>query len=134
MRDYAELVGLVEWVKIVGCNREIWVRGRIDTGASRTAVDEWLGSKVGLGPGVGTAKVRSSLSKTSTRQLTTCTLEVAGSKFTIPIAISDRSNMRYPVLIGRDILRAGNFLIDPKKKIKKHPPSSEKNSTPGVPK
>jgi hypothetical protein len=45
-------------------------------------------------------------------------VEVSGEQFALPVSVNDRSDMRYPVLIGMDILRSGRFLIDPAKKVR----------------
>jgi hypothetical protein len=50
-----------------------------------------------------------------TRPLVRGIVEVAGVRFSLPIMVNDRSDMRYPVLIGMDILKSGRFLIDPTK-------------------
>jgi len=51
------------------------------------------------------------------RPLVRAMVEVAGVRFGMPVSVNDRSEMRYPVLIGMDILRSGRFLIDPTKMI-----------------
>ena len=111
------LIGPVEYVKVIGHHGEARVKGKIDTGASRTSVDVWLAANIGLGPTVDVAKVKSALaSQVRTRPLVRGAVEVGGIRFTLPVTVNDRSVMRYPVLIGMDILRSGRFLIDPTKK------------------
>jgi len=111
------LIGPVEYVKVIGHHGEARVKGKIDTGASRTSVDVWLAANIGLGPTVDVAKVKSALaSQVRTRPLVRGVVEVGGIRFTLPVTVNDRSVMRYPVLIGMDILRSGRFLIDPTKK------------------
>ena len=111
------LIGPVEYVKVIGHHGEARVKGKIDTGASRTSVDVWLAANIGLGPTVDVAKVKSALaSQVRTRPLVRGVVEVGGIKFALPVTVNDRSVMRYPVLIGMDILRSGSFLIDPTKK------------------
>jgi hypothetical protein len=34
-------------------------------------------------------------------------------RFTLRVSVEDRSKMKYPVLIGRDLLQESNFIIDP---------------------
>jgi len=111
------LIGPVEYVKVIGHHGEARVKGKIDTGASRTSVDVWLAANIGLGPTVDVAKVKSALaSQVRTRPLVRGEVEVGGVRFALPVTVNDRSDMRYPVLIGMDILRSGRFLIDPTKK------------------
>ena len=50
--------------------------------------------------------------------LTVC---LGGQKIVGRFNLADRENFLYPVLIGRNILKSGNFLIDPSKKFTSHP-------------
>jgi len=112
------VVGPIEYVKIIGHNGEARVKGKIDTGATRTSVDVWLAANIGLGPTVSVARVKSALvDEVRSRPLVRAIVEIDGKKFALPVSVDDRSDMRYPVLIGMDILRLGRFLIDPSKKI-----------------
>ena len=112
------IIGPIEYVKVIGHNGEARVKGKIDTGASRTSVDVWLAANIGLGPTGDVAKVKSALAtQVRTRPLVRGVVEVGGVKFALHVTVNDRSVMRYPVLIGMDILRSGRFLIDPTKKI-----------------
>ena len=123
------LIGRVEYVKVIGHHGEARVKGKIDTGASRTSVDVWLAANIGLGPTVDVAKVKSALaSQIRTRPLVRGVVEVGGIKFALPVTVNDRSVMRYPVLIGMDILRSGRFLIDPTKKASRYRGSSRTTS------
>lgn len=113
-----KVVGAIEYVKVIGHNGEARVKGKIDTGATRTSVDVWLAANIGLGPTVSVAKVKSALvDEVRSRPLVRAIVEIDGEKFALPVSVDDRSDMRYPVLIGMDILRLGHFLIDPSKKI-----------------
>ena len=124
------VIGPIEYVKVVGHHGEARVKGKVDTGASRTSVDVWLAANIGLGPTVDVAKVKSAfLDEVRTRPLVRGTVEIAGVRFPIAVTVNDRSDMRYPVLIGMDILRSGRFLIDPTKKPPKYaPPKSTSKS------
>lgn len=108
------LIGPIEYVKVIGHHGEVQVKGKIDTGASRTSVDVWLAATIGLGPTVDVAKVKSALWENArTRPVVRAGIELGGLKFAIPVTVNDRSVMKYPVLIGMDILKSGRFLIDP---------------------
>jgi hypothetical protein len=122
------VIGPVEYVKVVGHNGEARVKGKIDTGATRTSVDVWLAANIGLGPTVDVAKVKSALDEVRSRPLVRGIVEVAGEEFALAVSVDDRSDMRYPVLIGMDILRLGRFLIDPTKKT----PASYKGAKKGI--
>lgn len=115
------IIGPIEYVKVIGHHGEARVKGKVDTGATRTSVDVWLAANIGLGPTVDVAKVRSSLvDEARSRPLVRAVVEIAGEKFALPVSVNDRSDMKYPVLIGMDILESGRFLIDPVKKVKKY--------------
>jgi len=111
------IIGPIEYVKVIGHHGEARVKGKVDTGASRTSVDVWLAANIGLGPTVDVAKLKSAfLDRVRTRPLVRGIVEIAGERFALPVTVNDRSDMRYPVLIGMDILKSGRFLIDPRKK------------------
>jgi len=115
------IIGPIEYVKVTGHHGEAHVKGKVDTGATRTSVDVWLAANIGLGPTVDVTRVRSSLvEEARSRPLVRAVVEVAGEKFPLPVSVDDRSDMKYPVLIGMDILGSGRFLIDPVKKVQKY--------------
>jgi len=121
------VIGPIEYVKVIGHHGEARVKGKVDTGASRTSVDVWLAANIGLGPTVDVAKVKSSfLDEVRTRPLVRGIVEIAGVRFPLAVTVNDRSDMRYPVLIGMDILKSGRFLIDPTKKAPKYGIKREK--------
>lgn len=101
-------IGLVEKVRING--RE--VLGRIDTGASISSVDAALAEELSLGPVVRTRSIRSA-NGTEERPVVQATFTLAGMTVSGLCSITDRSHMRYRVLVGRNMLKA--FLIDPLK-------------------
>lgn len=112
------IIGPIEFVKVTGHHGEARVKGKVDTGSTRTSVDVWLAANIGLGPTVDVAKVKSALlDEVRSRPLVRAIVEIGGEQFALPVSVNDRSDMRYPVLVGMDILRLGRFLIDPAKKI-----------------
>lgn len=46
---------------------------------------------------------------------------IAGKRVEARVNLADRSHFLYPVLIGRNVLKAGDFLIDPAKKFTHKP-------------
>lgn len=70
-----------------------------------------------LGPFSGNVidevKVKSSNSRISRRKVIELEVLVGGKKLSARFTLFDRSKMTYRVLLGRDILQAGNFLIRP---------------------
>lgn len=104
-------------MKVIGNHGEARVKGKIDTGATRTSVDVWLAANIGLGPTVDVARVKSALDEVRSRPLVRAVVEIAGERFNLPVSVNDRSDMRYPVLVGMDILSLERFVIDPTKKM-----------------
>lgn len=115
--DELHVIGFTEPVLCTSKTKQIQVRARIDTGASKSSIDEQLAKELGLGPVLGEKKIRNAHGSSS-RKFVDVTIELAGRKFTEHFTIADRSSMRFPVLIGRNILRKG-FLINPKRKARK---------------
>ncbi len=104
---------------IAGPQREESVKAKVDTGADRTTVSRELARRLGLRSTGSKITVKVSAgSKTEERPLVRGRLTLKGKTFTLRVGVADRSQMRYPVIIGRDILRSGEFLIDPSRKGK----------------
>ncbi len=103
------ILGLVEKVKING--KEI--AARIDTGARRCSIDKNLAKELKLGPIIGNHKYRSAHGR-SIRQVVLKEIELKGKKLLVKINLSDRKEMKYDFLVGREALKKG-FLIDPNK-------------------
>lgn len=106
------VVGLLEKVKLNGHgnNKEIII-ARIDTGATNSAINLQLASKLKLGP-VIESKIVKSTHGTKLRPVIETEIEICGRKIKEKFTLADRSHMKYQVLIGQNILKQG-FLIDP---------------------
>ena len=101
---------------VLGYTTRIGIHGRggteraiakSDTGARRTSIDTDLAGRIGAGPMVGTTEVRSgTVGGTETRPLVDVDVRLNGSWRTVTASITDRSEMTYPVLLGRDVLEA----------------------------
>ncbi|NQV08813.1 ATP-dependent zinc protease [Candidatus Woesearchaeota archaeon] len=110
-----KIIGLVEDVIIFGNNnKEKTFPGRIDTGAEKSSIDTKIASELNLGPVLRTKKIKSAHG-TTLRPIVEVEVELAGEKMKALFSVVDRSHMKYPVLIGQNILTNG-FLIDPSKK------------------
>ena len=108
------VIGVIERVIVRGKAAEVKVLAKIDTGASRTTVDTLIAARAGLGPVLGNVRIRQSISKhPETRPLVEAALVIAGEEFDVAAAIADRSEMKYHVIVGMDILTKARFLIDP---------------------
>jgi hypothetical protein len=59
--------------------------------------------------------VRSSNGQSSTRYFIQTNIMICGKEYPIVLSLADRSEMKWPVLIGRKFLRANNFLVDARK-------------------
>ena len=101
------ILGLTERIIIITPEgREEKVTARIDTGATGSSMDIHLA-----------ANLRLSLMSSGVKRRPTIHAKVKLESQTIDeeFTITDRSHMTYPVLIGQNILKKGNFLIDPHK-------------------
>ncbi len=107
------IVGFIEKVKLNGSDSEEEILARIDTGATNSSIDLKLASKLKLGP-VIQSKLIKSANGTRLRPVIESEVEICGHRIKTKFTLADRSHMRYPVLIGQNILKQG-FLIDPNK-------------------
>lgn len=113
------VVRLVEKITVRGPGGEERVRAKIDTGADRTTVDKVLAEQLRLGPALSRITIRASAAgQRVERPVVNATITIAGKTYELKVGIADRSQMRYRVIIGRDILRSGDFLIDPSRRKK----------------
>ncbi len=100
--------------KIIGITKKIKVGNEIvvakfDTGASQTSIDRKLAKKIGFNE---TGKIKVGNAVDSQKRVTgPVEITIKGKKFNIIASISERSHMKIPVLIGRDIIKS-NFIID----------------------
>jgi hypothetical protein len=105
---------VIEPVIVRGKGGEVRVQAKVDTGASRTTVDTDIAARAGLGPVLGTVRIRQSISKNpESRPLVEAVLVIGGVEFDVAAAIADRTEMKYHEIVGMDILGQGRFLIDP---------------------
>lgn len=101
------VLGYTTRIRINGRDGAEQAVAKSDTGAKRTSIDTDLAGRIGVGPLVGTTQVRSGTgSKTETRPLVDVNLCLNGRWRTVTASITDRSEMTYPVLLGRDVLEA----------------------------
>jgi len=107
------IVGATELVSIHGNGKLKRVRARIDTGASRSSVDKEFAKNLKTSKTNRKILIKSA-SGNSMRPLIKLEIELAGKKLSALFTVANRSHLKYPVLIGRNILKRG-FLIDPSK-------------------
>jgi hypothetical protein len=110
-----DILGLTEEVTILGLNgNEEKVVARIDTGATASSLDLALAEKLDLDHSTRT-KIVKSASGIKKRPIITIKVKIHGQEIETYFTLADRSHMTYPVLIGQNILKKGNFLVDPNK-------------------
>jgi len=101
------ILGYTPRIRINGRDGAEQAVAKSDTGAKRTSIDTNLAGRIGAGPLVGTTDVRSGTGNdTETRPLVDIDLCLNGRWRTVTASITDRSEMTYPVLLGRDVLEA----------------------------
>ena len=83
---------------------------RIDTGATKNSICKSIVADLSLGPPVDTVEVKSS-NGISVRDIIIVDLELAGVMSQTMFNVSNRVHMKYPILIGRNLLKKG-FLVD----------------------
>ena len=115
MAEKRVTLGLVEKVVLIGENgpsKEI--AGRIDTGATVSSIDLNLADKMNLRR-IDKFKIVKSASGIEKRPLVIAKIKVGGQIIEEKFNLADRSHMTYQVLIGQNILKKGDFLVDPRK-------------------
>ncbi|MEF8894358.1 putative ATP-dependent zinc protease [Halodesulfurarchaeum sp.] len=101
------VLGYTSRIRINGRDGAEQAVAKSDTGAKRTSIDTDLAGRIGAGPLVDTTEVRSGTgTETETRPLVDVDLRLNGRWRTVTASITDRSEMTYPVLLGRDVLEA----------------------------
>ena len=111
------VIGLSELVTIQKGRKSKEVTARIDTGATKGSIDMAIVEELGLGPIKGEKTVRNAHGSAK-RQIIDIKFTIAGKTFTEEFTVANREHLRFPLLIGRNVLRKG-FVIDPNRRIKK---------------
>ncbi len=107
------VLGLTEKVVIFGNNNmKKEVTARIDTGATKSSVDMDIAGELELGPISRTRLVKSASGK-KRRAIILVKVKLDDKILEDDFTIAERKHMTYPVLIGQNILKKGNILIDP---------------------
>ncbi|OGS64817.1 MAG: hypothetical protein A3K59_00635 [Euryarchaeota archaeon RBG_19FT_COMBO_69_17] len=114
-REGRKVLRIVERVLVAGPAGRVSVLAKIDTGATRTSLDTDLAARLGLGPVIRTVRIRAaSAAEPETRPVVRAELVLAGVRFRVAVAVADRKDMRYRMIVGVDVLRRSPFLIDPR--------------------
>jgi hypothetical protein len=105
------IVGLTARVILFGKKAKREVVARVDTGATKSSVDEKLAEELGLGQEFKRVLIKSA-SGNRHRGVIVAEVSIGGEMMPAEFTLADRSHMKYKVLIGQNILKKG-FLIDP---------------------
>lgn len=103
-------VGFKEKVTFVGTKKEKTVLARIDTGAKRCSIDQTLADEIGVGKTIKLKTVKSALGETD-RPIVKILIKIAGREIRAYCSIADRAKLKYPALIGRNVLKRG-FVVE----------------------
>ncbi len=109
-----KIIGLTEKVLVYGQNKKKNVVARIDTGATKSSIDVKLAAELQLGPIYRTKLVKSTHGNTL-RPVVEMNIRLSGVELRSDFTIADRTDMKYQILVGQNILKEGNFLVNPKK-------------------
>ena len=110
------VVGLTEPVTVKGKNLSEKIVARIDTGATKSSIDSKLVKQLKLGPVTRTKLVKSA-SGSKVRPIIEAQINMCRKRIKAEFTVADRSNLKYKLLIGQNILKKG-FIIDPLKEEK----------------
>ena len=109
------ILGLTQEISVMGSlGKEYTVIARIDTGATASSIDAVLAEKWGLGPVMKT-KIIKSASGVRSRPVVKVKIKLHSLLLEEYFNLADRAHMTYQVLLGQNILKKGNFLIDPRR-------------------
>jgi len=106
-------IGLTEFVTIGGVEKNKKIKARIDTGATKSSIDESLAKELHLGPIIKSKMVKSAHGN-KLRPVVVCEIRLADKIINTECTIANRDHMKYKVLIGQNTLKNG-FLIDSEK-------------------
>jgi|SRR3989338_3088318 len=107
------IIGLAEQILIKGRNKTKSVSAKIDTGATKSSIDSRLAAELGLGP-IIKSKVVKTVHGRHIRPVIEAEIKLADKILRAEFTLADRVHMKYPVLIGQNVLIDG-FIIDPLK-------------------
>ncbi|WP_338738246.1 RimK family alpha-L-glutamate ligase [Haloplanus salilacus] len=110
-REDLPVIGYIEDVVASGTSGSAQVKGKSDTGATRTSIDTGLAAEIGAGPIKSMTRVKSgSVKSGKARPVVDLVLGIGGTQHTVTASVEDRSHMDYPLLLGRDVLE--HYCVD----------------------
>ncbi|KYK26073.1 hypothetical protein AYK26_01345 [Euryarchaeota archaeon SM23-78] len=111
------IVGLTEKIIVKSNSNKKELIARIDTGATKSSIDLSLASELKMGPVVDSRLIKSAHG-VKLRPVVEAEVTLHGRTLRAKFTLADRNHMKYPVLIGQNILKNG-FLIDPDRRADK---------------
>jgi alpha-L-glutamate ligase-like protein len=105
-----KILSIVQEVTFYRNQEPITVKAKLDTGAFRTSIDRKFAELLGLNILNEKVLVKSA-SGESFRPTTKATFVLAGKKINTVVSVIDRSNLKYPVIVGHRDMK--DFLIKP---------------------
>lgn len=105
-----KILTIIQNVTFYRSGEPITVKAKIDTGAFRTSIDRNFAELLGLQPLAEKVYVKSA-SGESFRSTTKVSFILGGKKINTVASIVDRSNLKYPIIVGHRDLK--DFLIKP---------------------
>jgi len=110
MEQNKTLIKFKEKVTFIGTKKAKTVMARIDTGAKRCSIDQSIADEIGVGNIIKHKEVKSALG-TNERPIIKIMIQIKDRKISAYCTIADRSRLKYPALIGRNVLRRG-FIVE----------------------
>ena len=107
------VIGLVETISIKGKSYMKNVLAKIDSGATKSSLDKSLAEMLDVGPIIKSKLVKSAHGN-KIRPVVEVEIVLANKSIKAEFTLADRNHMKYPALIGQNVLKKG-FLIDPNK-------------------
>ncbi len=107
------VLGLTTDIILIGQEKKK-ITARVDTGATKSSIDQRLAKEMDLGKPKRTTTIKQAHGS-SERPIIKCRINIAGLEMEPEFTLADRSHMKYKMLIGQNTLKKGNFLIDPNK-------------------
>jgi hypothetical protein len=114
MAEEQNKIGFVEEVEICGNKACRNVLAKIDTGAALSSIDISLADTLGVGPILRVRNIKNAHGVTE-RPIVECRIKIQNRDFSCEATVADRKHMKYPLLLGQNLLSKTDFLIDPKK-------------------
>jgi len=114
------IIGLIETIVLEDNSK---YKAKIDTGADSSSINISIAESLGRKKIVSHKIIRSALG-VHKRPTIMIEFEFHGKKFKEKFSVSDRTDLKYKILIGKDILKKEKFIIDSNKKEKENKDTS----------